>query len=560
MKSDHIQLILSIRTLISIISLIAISPFVNAQDLNKEVYVVSSFQPEIADADKLGFMPLIPDTFSMGTTIDYTLLPSKLKSDFSLRPIKPAKMVGTPLDRLYNSQLRLGIGNYLTPLIEYNIQNLRSKEYTIGAYAYHKSSHTTIDIDHITNIPAGYGHNELFGYGKRFYKDINLFAEAGATSRKLRFYGLNTGILADTFDVERRDIRQSFYNIHGKAGLYSTQPDSNKLQYSLALAGNYFWDHFKNKEPHFDISGSLSHRINTFQIGVEIAYNNFSLKNSVDTAKQSVLSFYPFLRKSKDEWQVNLGIRVDVLNSTAFDSVYFYPEASIRIRVIENAMFGFVGITGYLEQNSYQKLTSENPYLIPGINTKNTNHPFIVYGGLEGYLSSKASYKVDISTHATQDMIFFINSDSTALQNQFEIVTDDADFIKLHGEINWEPLSYLSFYLRSNYYKYKVYALDKPWHRPAIEFLLTTRFNFKEKVYVDLDFISFGKRYASDLNSGRTITLDPIYDINLKLEYKYSNVLSIFLHFYNLTTKEYYLWNQYPVQRLNVLGGISYKF
>jgi len=540
--------------------LIAGLELLNAQELRKEVYVISSYRPEIADAEKLGFMPLIPDTFSMGTSIDYSILPSRLKSDFTLRPIKPAKMVGTPLDKLYNSCLKIGVGNYLTPMLEYSIQNLRSKEYTIGAYAMHKSSHTEISLADGTEVPAGYGRNELLAYGKRFYKDINLFAEVGAKTHKLRYYGLNTEILADTFDVETGDIKQSFYTIYGKAGLLSTRPDSNKLSYSLMLTGDYFWDHFKNKEPHVNISSSLSHHINSFIVGLEGAYDHLNFKNSVDTTDQSIVAFYPFVKKRKEEWQINLGIHINILNSTIYDSVYIYPDASIRIRAIDDALFGFFGITGYLEQNSYQSVTTENPYIIPGFHARNTNHSYVIYAGIEGYLSSKASYKFDVSFEAMEDMIFFLNSDSTPLQNQFELITDDADLIKYHGEINWAPLSFLSFFLKSNYYSYKLYAEDKPWHRPAFELLFTTRYNFKEKVYADLDFITIGKRYARSLNTNQTKELDPIYDLNLRLEYKYSNVLSIFLHFYNLTTKQYYLWDQYPVQRLNVLAGICYKF
>ena len=533
---------------------------VRTQDLKKDVYVISSYRPEIADADKLGFLPLIPDTFSMGTSISYSLLPSRLKSDFTLRPIKPAKMVGTPLDKLYNSRLKLGIGNYLTPLVEYSIQNLRSKEYTVGAYFLHKSSHNKFDLSDDLEVPAGYGHNEVMAYGKRFFRGFNLFAEADANTHKIRHYGLNTQILSDTFDIERSDITQSYYTISGKAGIQSTRPDSFSINYSLGLTGGYFWDHFKNKEPHINISGALSYPIKDFIIGLESYYDRLNFKNSLDSSTQSIVSFYPNVRKGKEDWQINLGLHINVFNSTGYDSVYIYPDASIRIRAIDDALFGFFGITGYLEQNSYQNIISLNPYIIPGFTTRNTNHAYRIYAGIEGYLSRKASYKFDVSFEAMEDMIVFLNSDSSPLQNQFGIVTDDADLIKYHGEFRWEPLSYLSFCLRSNYYSYKLYAEEKPWHRPAFELLFTTRFNFKQKVFADLDFITLGKRYARDLNTDQTIELDPVYDLNLRLEYRYSNVLSIFLQFYNLTTKQYYLWNQYPVQRLNVLAGISYKF
>ena len=69
-------------------------------------------------------MPVINDTVPFITKTDYTVLPSHLKTEYQLKPIKPASMVGTSLDKLYNSYIKLGLGNYVTPLAELSIHNL----------------------------------------------------------------------------------------------------------------------------------------------------------------------------------------------------------------------------------------------------------------------------------------------------------------------------------------------------------------------------------------------------------------------------------------------------
>ena len=54
--------------------------------------------------------------------------------------------------------------------------------------------------------------------------------------------------------------------------------------------------------------------------------------------------------------------------------------------------------------------------------------------------------------------------------------------------------------------------------------------------------------------------LDPVLDVDLMLGYHYSNALDAFVNVYNLASQKYYLWNQYPSQRINVLVGVTYKF
>jgi hypothetical protein len=60
------------------------------------------------------------------------------------------------------------------------------------------------------------------------------------------------------------------------------------------------------------------------------------------------------------------------------------PMSFFRFNIADKLMSAYMGITGYLENNSYASITEENPFIIPGLYVANTNHPYIIYGGLDG--------------------------------------------------------------------------------------------------------------------------------------------------------------------------------
>ncbi len=557
MRKNYIHT-LSTRALISTgILLILLAP-VTGQELRKEIYVVSSYKPKIADAEKISTMPLITDTMKMETHADYTLLPSRINTDYSPRPIKPAKMVGTPLDKLYKSYLKLGFGNYVTPLAEYSIHNLRSKEYAIGAYIFHKSSHTKMELDNGAKVPAGYGKNSISMYGKKFYKDINLTADIGMNTHKVRQYGYNTENFPDSVpEPEVDDIKQSFFHLFGAVGIHSVDADSSALSFALDLRGDYYQDHFKNKEPHFNVSGNISYPIKTFRIGLNGSYDFYQFNVA---RKESLILLHPFVMKRKPEWEIKLAAKLFFENIDGSRG-FIFPDASIRFQIVEKALITNIGITGSLENNSYYSITSENPYLIPGTGVKNTIHRFTVFAGIEGQLSRKMAYRLDVTFDAMEDAMFYVNDTNSLMQNQFDIVYDDADLIKYHGELAWMPLSNLSFFLAANYFDYKMTSENKPWHKPSANMTFGLIYNFKEKIYAEFEYLIYSKRYAKNYSDeGNPYLLGIVNDLNLKLEYKYSNILSGFINLNNILSQKYYLWNFYPNQRFNLLIGVSYKF
>ncbi len=62
----------------------------------------------------------------------------------------------------------------------------------------------------------------------------------------------------------------------------------------------------------------------------------------------------------------------------------------------------------------------------------------------------------------------------------------------------------------------------------------------------------FGDKYIYDLKS--------FLDMNISLEYRYTKKVSAFIQFNNFTGKKYQYWTNFPVQSINILGGVTFSF
>ncbi len=533
--------------------------FTFAQVQNKIIVVETNYRPEVEQTEKLSVMPEFSDTTNVKPEINYSVLPSRLKTTYNIKPIKPAKLVGSPLDELYRSQIRLGLGNYTTPLAEFNINNLRSKEYSIGAYVFHRSSHTKLKLDDGNKVPAGYSRNKLSLYGKRFFKDVNVEGEVYLNTDKYRFYGYNTSVVQDT-SLEAKDIRQYFTQVGAKAEVYSTKADSGEFQYRLGLDANYFGDDYENRENQIHLPGQVEFSVQSFQVKLNADYNLFAQKFNSEEQNKHVFLFNPQVKKRQELWEVMLGAKLFIINAEE-SKVYFYPEANLEFKVIDRVMNAYFGINGGVSVHNFSAITKTNPYIRPGLSVEDSRNKLTGYGGLKGQLSSNSGYLMDVSFSSLDNVHFFVNDTLSELENQFGVVYDKMERVQVKGELWYKPLSFLDFYLKGKHNTYSLTNEAEPWHVPAFTMSFTTRYNFKEKIFAGLDIIHIGKRYAKDMhNAGQSFTLDPVWDLNLNLEYKYSEVLSMFLEFHNLFAQQYYIWNQYPTQKLNLLAGFSYKF
>jgi hypothetical protein len=522
--------------------------------IQKEVRVIKPYTPTLSEANKISLLPEFNDTLRVNPNFGYVIYPKRFETDFKIDPIKPAKMVGMPIQKLYKSQLTLGAGNYLTPYMELSINQLRAKTTQLGFYFNHLSSSGKLKLENNKKVNAGYNDNLIKLYGKKIYTESVFEADISGAYNSLLYYGYDPDLHKDTTLATKENI-QKIYSAGAGIKYYSMYSDSFHLNYKTELNYGLVTDYFKNTEHGIDFAVALNKKIGDQVVGGDLRIRYFSRTGSLDSANYTLVDVNPWYSKSTNEWKFLLGLNLNYDQSKASPS--FYPRATFEFNIVPEVLIPYLGITGYQKVNNYRKILFENPFLAPGTTVSNTNHLLIGYAGLKGRYSNKMSFNLKGSYETIDSMYFFVNDSTNILRNQFVAVYDNVSLLSLSAELSWHQSEKLQFLMKANYFKYQLDMLKYAWHRPSVEVSLSADYNLRNKILVGTDIFFTGKRYAPGV-AGNINELKGYLDANLSVEYRYTKVLSFFVRFNNLTASKYQIWNQYPAQRFQFLAGFSY--
>jgi hypothetical protein len=163
---------------------------------------VEEYKPMLTDAFKIKDNPIIKDTTKLTPKLKYSFLNKQVPVSFNVEPIKPAKVKGEPLVKLYRGYAKLGFGTNTTPLAELYYNAKRSKEFGYGFKAKHFSS-TGIN----NNGYSGFSENGLSLFGKRFTKEFTLYGKLGYDRYVNHYYGIPESLNASI--VQTGDLKQN---------------------------------------------------------------------------------------------------------------------------------------------------------------------------------------------------------------------------------------------------------------------------------------------------------------------------------------------------------------
>ena len=531
----------------------------NAQEkLVKEVQVVKPYEPTISDAYKITHLPKITDTVKTIPEIKYILQTRPMNVGYEVTPIKPAKMVGEPLSKLYNGYVKVGLGTKMLPMIEGYVNNKRSKEYSIGAYYKFLNSIGQATFDNDEKEFAGFSDNNLRFFGKKFLKNSIIEGEMGLLSNTRYFYGYNTQV--DT-TIEKENIKQNFLNLNLNANYKSNYVDSTHLNYDFGFELGYTKDNFENNELGIGIVGDVNKIFTKEMVGVKVAIKHFSTNEQLDSSNNTVVNINPWLGIFGDKWRVKAGVNIysDIRGDGS--KAYYYPAGHLEYDMANHYLIPYAGVDGKLEINNFQRISQDNPFLVPGTSIMNTDQKIILYGGIRGNFNSTTYYNFKVSYSLIDNMPFYYNDlvSTDSIGNQFGVVYDNIKLTSYFGEISVSPSEKLNINVKANYRSYEMENEDEPWHKPAFDMSFTTRYNLRHKIILKGEILAIGKRYVKLNDSGNIGELESAIDINMGAEYRYSRVLSGFIQLNNILSDGYYEWNYYPTYGFNILLGLTYS-
>lgn len=527
------------------------------ETIKKEVRVVKPYEPTLTDAFKINLLPVLDDTVKLSPDISYSIQPNNFQPVYQFKPLKPAKLEGEQIPKLYHSYLKLGFGTNLTPVGEISISNLRSKTFSIGAYIRHISSYGDVKLANNKKVYASYGDTDFLFHTKKVFKKSVLSVEAGVNQDWINYYGYNPSL--DT-TLLRDSTKQSFLDIYGGLNLESTHLDSNHLNYKIQANYHHFNDKFKNSQDEVNFYARFNKVfLKNKMFGIDL--KGMYLGSNMDslTTPLTIVRVEPWFSQSTPLWRLDLALDLTFEFEPGNSILHLYPKARFHFNVVPQFLTAFVGVKGELQNNTYRSAVSINPYQIPGLNMKSTDKKMNFFGGFNGSFSRKSAYHIRASYSLVDQMPFFVNDTLDVLGNKFYFEYDDVQITRVFGEASTKIGPNAEIFLKANYYKYGMSTQARAWNKPNFDATVSFRYNFRNKILGGIDAYYVGKRYAkSYVFAQPEIPLDGFVDLNLSLEYQFTRILSFYIRLNNILGSGYEIWNQYPVQRFSFFAGFSY--
>ena len=542
------------------------------QDMNREVTLYNPYKPSLPDFRKRSYLPDITDTSRLRPDFTYNVVTKAYAPEYTISPIKPASLLPDPLPKLYKSFLKLGFGNYITPLAELSITNERSKKGAIGFYASHFSTNGTIRLkEDVDKVFAGYMDNDIALYGKKFLKG-NLLEGAVGFSQKLRYaYGYDTVIT--NYEADKKDIRVGFNNLNADLSLASLTLDSTSFSYDFDLSYDYFYHTDKKSQHNLGLTGFMATRYEGFYIGSGLNVQVAMLSESLYDRPKYIASLSPFIKKSTPQWNFKAGAELLLdRNMAEKPKFHIYPDVNFGFSIVPSYVRFFTALNGMLERNSPEMIIEENPFLVRDgslFKQPNTSHNLIVAAGINGNNGIGGNYILSASYSLFEEMLFYANLlDTTDIiapetGNFFTVLPDDGELLKIHGEMSGIIKDKVSYGLEANWYNYSLTINDFPINKPDWDASVGIKYNLRNKILAGVGVTALGKRQLAYQDGATLVKLaqkEPVHvNINLNAEYRYSKILSFWLKVNNIAFNRYNEYAFYPTQRFICMVGFSYS-
>lgn len=466
--------------------------------------------------------------------------------------VKPLKLKAESKSDVYGGFVRVGYGNYASPLLEAFINSRRDKNKLVGAHAYHYSS----GKGPVDGKNSGAGSTGISLYGKSFSDLFALSGNIGFDNRTTHFYGYPEEA------VFNRDTLKQSFTLFKMSG---TVANSKKADFSYKLGGafSHMADKYKGRESEVNLAFQSAYELSEDAlIDLDVNYALISRKDVAVEAKPrslfTVTPSYSFV--IMDELKLQVGFTAAFENdSIDSKSAHVYPMAKASYP-ISPAVDLEASLSGGIEKVSWQSLVAENLWLAPNVPVFHSNKSFDFGAGIRAKLGNQVFTQAGLSFSSIKNLYSFVNLPQD--QSKFAVVYDEG-LVKrsnIYASVSYVQSQVARFLVRGDYFKYSAGDLTEVFHRPTYRFTVNGSFDLYDKVVLSADIIAQGGMKAYDANADQVIKLKNAFDLNAKGEYIFSESFSAFLQFNNITSNKYPVLLHYPVRGFQMTAGITWSF
>ena len=538
----------------------------SGQGKNEEVTIIAPYIPSIGDASKIPFRPEINPTPEEVPDFTYEYVTKKVETKMELDPVEPMKYSVDKKDQFYRNYAKVGIGNYSTPYLDFMASSLQSEEYLVGARIRHLSSQGKIK----GYPPSAYSHNTVSVFGKYFTRSHTLSGDLGYDRDVVHHYGFIPDSFPD-LTYTKEDLKQRFQHIYGKIGVASCYKDNDRLNHRFGLDFHYFTDYYETREAQVTFDIGLDKAFETIgsdfnhSFALDLSMDYLSYRDSMTTSNPLFFQIRPVYRFSFAQYKFEAGLDINTAaENTAEESTFgidVFPILKAEVVIVARKVKAFAEISGNRTINTFRDLAGMNPFLISTPVIKYTDEQIKIGGGITGNAGGM-NFMAEAWYSHLKDMPLFVTDTTVRFNNQFAVVYDNIDLLKVSASLGYVKINELSARLVASYYHYIPKNETKAWHMPSYEVGLETGYTFLEKYTVRASVLALGTKYARTYSSGQENSekIKGALDLGVGCEYQVNRMLAVYVDGNNLLNQHYQRWYEYPVQGILAMAGVKLSF
>ena len=513
-------------------------------------------------------IPALPQPKALGS-LTFPVLPFFLSVPASKIQAEPAtKEWEVPKLDLYPGWVRVGYGNFLSPLVEGRYLSTQSSELQYATKFYHQSFGK--GPVRWMDEESKESHTELAGDVSYFLDESELYASLDLKRDAYTFYGRDLEfVIPPNVDFAGPYLAPN-KQLKGDLRLGIRDLDKvGRIGYEGEVVLGGFRDSYSVREQELGFEGKGEFRPSKEMMGtLGISYFTTATEDLKYDLNRNYFSIRPEGHYEYGDFHFSAGVILVSDNDSVGESkpgIRLFPALKSTYQVSENLQVN-AAISGDVHRNTYRSFVQENPFLGPSDQLLNTVTSFEFAAGVEGLASDKLVYRAGLAVRRQSNLHFFVNS--FADTSRFELVYDQqATVLQFNSDVEFSVSEKYKVTAQFDFFHYNLTTLQTAWHRPTWTASMNHRFAPFKNFSLQANLQVLGGLKARGMGQidtlptqAEVIKLPVVVDLQVNLEYQINSRFAVFANGSNLLNRNNLRWMNYPVRGIQGVGGLSFKF
>jgi hypothetical protein len=511
------------------------------------IEVLQSYKPQVRQIPKPEWVPQLPAMDTTHPAFNYEVPQQTLYYTYHSLPLRPLALGKEEQPKAYHNYVMIGAGNLSTLFLDAGFAGISNDKYETALHLHSISQKGSISDQRSSLMGAeadGTLHNDFSDWHAGFMVERNQYY----------YYGYDH----DLFNYPSSDIRQTYTLVRVTVDTKDAGDSTEKLHYNAGITPSVYTAAQNTTETTIGYNFPVRYQFDRSLDGLIALNGAFTgLKTNAASTSNNYAELLPgfAIHPGAFSGHALLGLALGAGNKQ-----YLLPDVMASYHIPGSLYTASAGWQSTLRQNTYEQLTTENPYIYntyPVMQMRKDE----LFADLAGHLGNYLSFEGRVSWLSFQGLPTYLNDTSvfSGANKQFYVVYDNVNAIATTLSARYKVANTWTAGASLDLYHYYNGSQQYAWQLPDMRLkgdFTAMPFN---KLTVTAYALFMAGIHAQANTTGAVTSLTPLFDAGFNVEYQLIRQLSAFVQVNNLFDDKYQRWYGYQSYGLNVYGGVRFK-